>query len=187
MTETAFLNMLSGGRLSAGTEKRSRIQRYPESQTSFSTATPSGFWDLSRRTLGSSVGQGIEDPPNLDALMSAAEKSRELLLLRDDWDGEGGRGYDKETWQRAIIFLFLEYINAYNYLRLVIPVPKIQAGPDGSIDLYWKTPSTELLVNFPAEIDESVSYYGDNSYGQKVKGSLNLHVSNLWLMMWLTQ
>jgi hypothetical protein len=39
---------------------------------------------------------------------------------------------------------------------------KIVAGPEGSIDLHWKTADRELLINIPARSEEPIAYYGDD-------------------------
>lgn len=39
---------------------------------------------------------------------------------------------------------------------------------DGSVDVHWKTPGFELLVN--VKPDGSVSFYGDDYGSQQIKG-----------------
>jgi hypothetical protein len=67
------------------------------------------------------------------------------------------------------------------------PAPKIGKGPVGSIDLHWRTPGRELLVNIPPDVTAPADYYGDDRHGgHVVKGTLDPAEDNLWLLMWLT-
>ena len=45
-------------------------------------------------------------PPDTAQLDEAIEESRQILELRDNWDGEGGESYLESTWQRAVDFLY---------------------------------------------------------------------------------
>lgn len=135
----------------------------------------------------SSTEEDFEYRQDFSSLNQAILASYSLLLLEDDWDGEGSVGYTLETWRRAATFLLAEATAFWELTEQNIPIPGIQPGPDGSIDLHWLLGKTELLINVPADADEAISFYGDNSRGQKVKGSINANASNQWLMMWLNQ
>ena len=66
-----------------------------------------------------------------------------------------------------------------------LPVPRIGPGPEGSIDLHWKQPSWELLVNIPADANEMATFYGDNYGVQKIRGTLDPQKFNLGIAAWL--
>ena len=109
-----------------------------------------------------------------------------MLDLADDWDGEGSPGYEETTWQRAVDFLVRNAARLYAEYGVLIEGPKIRKGPRGSIDLHWRTPTRELLLNVPADVDALADYYGDDGAGGHViKGTLNPTEENAWLLMWL--
>ncbi len=109
-------------------------------------------------------------------------KRVESLLERIDDDGEPL--YSKKAFDRAEMFLTAQSIKAKRMYGVFAPIPAIGSGPEGSIDLHWKTKNRELLVNIPAE--KPAIYYGDD-YGieNKFKGSLNPMTSNFGIILWL--
>jgi hypothetical protein len=118
-------------------------------------------------------------------LAAAIRASRAILDLEDNWDDEGSPGYAEETWNRAT--KFIRYI-ARNYWRLngvwVIP-PRILPGPNGSIDIHWKTQKRELLINIPADEEIAVGYFGSGGPNDTIKGKLDIFSQNEWILMWL--
>src|SRR5262249_55164350 len=48
---------------------------------------------------------GIEVPRELCPIADAIERSRGMLDLEDDWDGEGSPAYQQEDWERAVRML----------------------------------------------------------------------------------
>src|SRR5262245_45212970 len=113
-------------------------------------------------------------PEALAPVAFAVVSSRTMLELTDDWDGEGSPGYQQSTWLRAVAFIV---DNALAYLEehgVPVPAPKVRKGPAGSIDLHWREPERELLVNIPAHAATAADYYGDDrSGGHIVKGTLD--------------
>jgi len=122
----------------------------------------------------------------LAKIESAIEKSRSILELGDDFDGEGSPGYLKETWERASSFLRQLAATSLDRFSQVAAAPYIDPGPNGSIDLHWKRATCELLVTVPADPNTAPTYYGDDYGKSVVKGSLdsdaNLRVVVLWLL-----
>jgi hypothetical protein len=126
-------------------------------------------------------------PPDLAALTAPIVASRAMLDLGADWDGEGSPGYKENTWLRAIDFLIGNALGLWEELSVAVPPLKIGKGPGGSIDLHWRTPDRELLINIPPGQDSPADYYGDDQHGgHVVKGTLDPSGDNLWLLMWLT-
>ncbi len=126
-------------------------------------------------------------PPNVPLVLKAIEDSRWILELAEDWDGEGSPPYLLATWRRATDFLLNNSLRLLEYFGVSISPPTIDPGPNGSIDLHWKTPTHELLVNIPAVNGELAGYYGDSRAGRVTKGSLDTSAPNQWLLMWLTE
>jgi hypothetical protein len=113
------------------------------------------------------------------------ESSRRILDLDEGWDGEGASPIAKSTWQRAAEFL-RRNTSSMRGLR----IKKLSLAPlsDGSIDLHWKLPHRELLINISPTDDKWATYYGDNRLGwNTVQGKLNIEAPNYWLFVWLTE
>ena len=109
-----------------------------------------------------------------------------MLDLPDDWDGEGSPRYEEATWRRAVEFLLGNALRIWEEQGVVVPTPKVRKGPQGSVDLHWRTPTRELLINVPADPDAQADYYGDDgTSGHRIKGTLDLaregHQPLLWL------
>lgn len=99
------------------------------------------------------------------AIENAIERSQYIKTLHDNHDGEGGPGYAVSTWDSAVGLL--RGISSLADFEFEAPV--IGPGPDGSIDLYWKTPSYKLLANVAP--DGQVSFYGDSTGGKSFEAT----------------
>jgi hypothetical protein len=109
-----------------------------------------------------------------------------MLQLEDDWDGEGSPRYDEATWTRAVAFLIGNASLLLRQQGVVMTAPEILPGPNGSVDLLWRVPGRELLVNVPTDPARPARYYGDDRTGRyPVRGELDLAVPNQWLPMWV--
>ena len=118
-------------------------------------------------------------------LEAEIEQAKLILNLGDDWDGEGSASYSEATLERAIAFLNMHMERLWKSYGIPSPIPSIGPGPDGSIDVHWKQPTWELLVNIPGDANEMAAFYGDNYGTQKIKGSLNPECFNLGIAEWL--
>lgn len=123
------------------------------------------------------------DSESLEAEIEAAHEK--LTSLPDNWDGEGSAGYKTETVNSAAEFLIGQDRLLRELRGISLPVPQINAGPDGSIDLFWKQSTWELLVNVPKKGNEFASFYGEDRTGHTIKGSFDTSVPNLGVIMWL--
>jgi hypothetical protein len=130
----------------------------------------------------------------MDAAMSdvnrAIQASQRILSFADDWDGEGSPAYERETLDRAVKFVATVAREYYGLARRAVPAPRIMPGPDGSIDVAWRTAKRELLINIPADKAKRPDFYGDTGNrggAETIKGTLDLTSSNLWLLIWLTK
>ena len=131
---------------------------------------------------------GAEDTSVSNPRIEAAiEASRSILELRDDWDEEGSPGYSNETWDRATQFVRRVAWSFKNACGRWIDAPKITPGPDGSIDVRWKTQKRSLLINFPADGERPADFFGSDRGTDTIKGTLDLSSPNQWLLMWLTR
>jgi hypothetical protein len=119
-------------------------------------------------------------------LLSAIENSRSMLDLPDDWDDEGSPRIMEETWRRATDYLRRHAHLLYELSGSHITIPRILPGPEGSVDLHWKTGRRELLVNVPPGADQPATFYGDAFGTNSIKGKLNTEADDLGLFTWLT-
>ncbi|HEX3556343.1 MAG TPA: hypothetical protein VIA62_24250 [Thermoanaerobaculia bacterium] len=119
-------------------------------------------------------------------LFTAINESRELLTLTEDWDEAGSPAIEPKTWERATDWVKRYAELLWDRRGIVLPAPRILPGPDGSIDIHWKTPRRELLLNIPANPEEPASYYGDDFGSDKKKGILETGALDMGLVSWLT-
>jgi len=128
-------------------------------------------------------------PAIIKELDEAIQRSKVILELQDDWDEEGSPSYSESTWNRATEFLFQNTLRIWRSHRLSLEIPKILQGPNGSIDLLWRTAKRDLLINVPANPEELGSFYGDDKEeGTKnaIRGTgLNISDDNGWIFLWL--
>ncbi len=124
---------------------------------------------LRKYTEELAITQSFED------LNDAIEESRQrILTLKEDWDGDGGKPYQEETWKRATTFIRKLSEKLWLDVGLKLPVPKICPGPGGSIDVHWKSQKYELLINVPENADEPADVYGDNYKELVIKGTFEI-------------
>lgn len=125
----------------------------------------------------------------VNELVLAIGNSRKILQLGNNWDGEGSAGYSEVTWNRATNFLLSSAARYWRDHRRWVASPRITPGPDGSIDIHWKTPKRELLINIPANPEEPAAYYGDDKEDgteNAVRGKkLDTSTYNEWIIAWL--
>lgn len=123
----------------------------------------------------------ISIPFELRDLYQEINKSKYILDLSENHDDQGGDEYNEGTWKKAIIFLS-KYISwIYTESGKIISSPKIFHGPDGSIDIQWKTNEFKLLINVPSENDIA-TFYGNYQDSQEIEGSFNLENYKLQLL-----
>lgn len=83
-----------------------------------------------------------------------------MLDLRPDWDGQGSPAYQPATLAKAGALLLNGARHYLDRFSTLTPEPKIENGPDGSVDIFWERSDHELLINVPAEAGAHVQYYG---------------------------
>ena len=136
-----------------------------------------------------SVSEPTHIPSVFSNLNDAIEASRYITELKEDWDEEGSPSYSKSTWTRATRFLKKHALSLWQDHRVAIEVPQILPGPDGSIDIRWRTDKRELVINVPANVNEPASYYGDDKEegtDTAIRGkNLDLSASSDWIFLWL--
>lgn len=112
------------------------------------------------------VGDGIPEE-----IAAAIEASKDILDLKDNFDGDGSPAYDEQTWQRATDLIRTLAARSMRTGQS-IAAPEINCGPSGSIDLHWEQEEFELLVNIPTSADVHATFYGDDYGADFVKGTI---------------
>lgn len=128
----------------------------------------------------------IAATPALSPLDEIIEASRAILELELD-EAEAQAPYAEETWTRAVEFLRRNAKWVWDTLGLVVDLPEILPGPDGSIDLHWDYPGYEMLINIPADPTNKAGFYGDERGEIQIKGSFDPRRHNHGLLLWLAR
>ncbi len=124
----------------------------------------------------------------LAQLCEQIDKTRAIILgLRDNWDGEGAKGYQAETWDRATEFVKNLSYQTWKCTQKILPPPEILPGPHGSIDVHWKTPNIDLLLNVPEDETEPATFSADDYKENSSKGTFDLKQMNQVLLFWVTE
>ena len=118
---------------------------------------------------------------------SLDEAAARLKGLGDDYDGEGSKGYSEEVVQRAADFVRSQAVELWKKQHLLIEIPDLGAGPDGTVDVHWRTAKYELLVNVPEHHSAPASFYGDDYGRLKVRGTIEIGKPNRGLLGWLSE
>jgi hypothetical protein len=138
---------------------------------------------------GSRQISNIVLPPRAERVNSrianAIQSSLSILDLKEDWDEEGSPGYEEATWRRAAEFVKDVASAFHRRSGAWVDPPRILPGPDGSIDIHWKTSKRELLINIPDDREEPADYYGCGDPTDTIKGKLDTSLPNEWILMWL--
>jgi hypothetical protein len=134
----------------------------------------------------STEAQKWEYAPEDPKLQAEIHRAAEVILnLEYNWDGEGSMAFSERTFDRAVAFLVAQSYEVYRRNKVHPPVPSIEPGPAGSIDLHWQQPNLELLVNIPANPDALAAFYGDNYGSQTIKGSFDPKGFKREIITWL--
>lgn len=101
----------------------------------------------------------IADRPTT-AAEAAVGIIREMALVADNWDGEGGKAPSPTAIDQAVRFVFL--------LTDDIPVPEPMLMASGSVGLYWNDQGLYADLEFLG--DGRITYYVERGPADKDKG-----------------
>lgn len=112
--------------------------------------------------------------------------SKKYLQYADGWDDENAIGCNEAVYLRAIDFL-VEYTRiVLNSHDVVLKVPEINLGRDGSIDIEWRLKDRSLLLNFLNREDYEMHFYGrTKNVNVSLEGILNDKKINIDLTNWM--
>lgn len=104
--------------------------------------------------------------------------------LDDNWDDEGSLGYTEELLSKVGLLLKNWKNKSWKDSGELMPLPDVQPGPDGSIDLHWKKGTYELLLNVPND-DGLIHFYGDDYNENVMKGNFLQSAEMPNFLFWL--
>jgi hypothetical protein len=132
------------------------------------------------------ITSGLLHPTgSLGRVVEAIAEALPITELPENWDEQGALPISRDTWGKAINLL-MEYAGyiAEHYL-LTLSAPQIDAVPDGSIDLFWKEPKAQLLINVKPGT-AIAGFYGDTyTEDDKIKGKIPLEGIKEYLAVWM--
>jgi hypothetical protein len=102
-------------------------------------------------------------PEDLSHISMAIEESKEMVSRPQDTSNEIETVCGQQTWQRAVVILAAHVKKVWMYARVKVKAPVISPGPKSSVDIYWLPSPYGLLLNVPANLEEPVTYYGDDA------------------------
>jgi hypothetical protein len=97
-----------------------------------------------------------------------SEAKKHILGLKDNWDGEGSKGFDDFVFMLAnarVLQVFA--LAAVDDMLDVFPIPAISPVADVTIDIRWKTSDFTLTLNIGD--DFKVALYGKDKDGREVE------------------
>lgn len=117
----------------------------------------------------------------------ALDKAESLTQLANNWDDQGGTAYATEHVAKVTGFLSEIAKSVFIEKGVHLPVPRINPGPQDSIDVQWKEPGKTLLLNIPADPEKLCTFFGATSGGEKaeIRGVLDMRHLNSWIAEWL--
>ena len=124
-------------------------------------------------------------PAELGHIEEAIRGARWILEIQPDEDSGVTERYSEATLDRAGEFLRRHALWLWNNHHVIIDAPRLEPGPNGSIDIHWKTRRYELLVNIRRDPSAPAGFYGDDYGSIAVEGTLDPSASNRGVLMWL--
>ncbi len=130
---------------------------------------------------------GFWIPSALREIAAAIDKSRSMLALPDNWDGEGSPAYEEATWRRAVGIVVQASKAAWRQRDQLPPVSQISKGPEGSVDILWEVGTSKALINVPADPAQATTFFAhDLGRGRQLgEGTIDVEGRNDWLLCWL--
>ena len=110
--------------------------------------------------------------PVFERLEEAISESKSILEIEVALDEGIDVQYSEETWKRAVKLLRKLAEMFWEDNGTFLPVPSVGPADAGSIDLFWELEHLTLLINVPADVATSVTFYGRRLEASKISGAL---------------
>ncbi len=141
---------------------------------------------LSEKLIPRFIDKKLFLSKNYKILKNEINRSRyHILNLKDNWDGEGSKGFNLVVWKEASSFLLRLFHKFYTEYGIIFDVPTILPVEDFSIDIHWKTDKMELTINFSEEFYNFPSFYGRDNEGNEIQGTIDKYKIHLIIFPWL--
>ncbi len=141
---------------------------------------------LSEKLISRFIDKKLFLSKNYRILKNEINRSRyHVLNLKDNWDGEGSKGFNLVVWKDASSFLLSLFHKFYKEYGIIFDVPTILPVEDFSIDIHWKTDKMELTINFSEEFYNFPSFYGRDNEGNEIQGTIEKDKIHIIIFPWL--
>lgn len=141
---------------------------------------------LSEKLISRFIDKKLFLSKNYRILKNEINRSRyHVLNLKDNWDGEGSKGFNLVVWKEASSFLLRLFHKFYTKYGIIFDVPTILPVEDFSIDIHWKTDKMELTINFSEEFYNFPSFYGRDNEGNEIQGTIEKDKIHIIIFPWL--
>jgi len=133
------------------------------------------------------IADGVSLPQELVSIANQIIRSRRILDLPEDWDGEGSPSFEEVTWWWAAWFITRMSRTFWNETKTILPTPSIYEGPEGSIDIVWRNDKRRLLINIEAPPSNRLTYSGLDTDDPDLVFNGNEFVTRMgdWIVRWL--
>lgn len=121
--------------------------------------------DLSE-TLSKDLEHGIFNKSlnfykKFEGLIKLLNDSKEILSYPDNWDDDGAKATNSNTFSNAQDFLLAYYSEIYNRFDKILPLPYFDILKDGSLYILWDTSKAKFLIIFKK--DQNIAFlYAEN-------------------------
>jgi len=115
-----------------------------------------------------------EFPRALNKIAENIEKSKYILELENNWDGEGASKFKKNIWIKVVHFIATYSQYAFNEKNIAVGAPVITPLFDNSIDILWENEDYILIINITSNGREMSAFYHDNHKAFKRKGTFEV-------------
>jgi hypothetical protein len=111
---------------------------------------------------------------NLELMIMSAKQK--LLLLEDNWDGEGSKKIDTDAFARAEELLNMLSETFLEKYQMPIKIPDIIPGTNGEVEIRWETEFFTLSIDIYGDQRNAV-YFGMDSRGNRIKGTISAEMA----------
>jgi len=133
------------------------------------------------------LGSTVILPEQLRHIYDEIIDSFYILELEQNWDDQGALPIPIEVFRSSIQLLVDYSLAALKVHNTIIDTPEINPGPDGSIDLSWRTNQARLLINVKLVKGETkIRFYRDHYNNEKSnRGDLYLDIIDESFLIWM--
>jgi|GEM_PF-4439643 len=113
------------------------------------------------------------------------QETEDLRTLPDNFDGEGSPHYSARTVSSAtelVRQLTERYMGSF---AAKLPLPSVLPGPEGSVDLTWKSSAGKLLLNVPPGEAGVPTAYGETPGGEPISLQIDSDAASDRLLRWI--